>query len=51
MEKEETEFNIGGYANIGNFIYPIIDSLRKDTHYFAKSIIFTGEIFENIQKG
>ena len=51
MEKEETEFNIGGYANIGNFIYPIIDSLRKDTLYFAKSIIFTGEIFENIQKG
>ena len=41
-------------ANIGEFIFPIIDSLRKDP-YYEKSSIFTGEIIENgngcIQKG
>ena len=54
--KAETEFNNGECANIGNFIFPIIDSLRNDDIIFIKDLFFkgakfTGDIFENDQKG
>ena len=40
-----------GYIRIGNFIYPIIDSLKRDDYIFLKEIKFTGEIYENKQMG
>ena len=39
------------YINYGHFIYPIIDSLRKNNDIFIKTKEFTAEIFNNEQKG
>ena len=39
------------YINYGHFIYPIIDSLRKNNDKFIKTKEFTAEIFNNEQKG
>ena len=41
---------------MGNFIYPIINCLKKDNiifikDMFFKSLKFTGDIIENEQKG
>ena len=54
--KVETELNKGECANLGNFIFPIINSLRKDNIIFVKDLLFkglkfTGDLLENDQKG
>ena len=54
--KIDTELKDGEIINIGNFIYPIINSLKKDNiifikDMFFKSLKFTGDIIENEQKG
>ncbi len=54
--KIDTELKDGETINMGNFIYPIINCLKKDNiifikDMFFKSLKFTGDIIENEQKG